>query len=102
MQSQNDLTLPDNFYPYFIEDLQEFVKSRGQVGLSDRSLSEGQNCVNYAKVLFLIGEFNKGLIELIEGDFIVEAVHFAIVLSDMNLVASRGQLLDKIRDMGVD
>lgn len=55
----------------------------------DPYLSESQNCVNYAKVLFCIGQFNEGLIELIEGDFLVEAAHFGIVLTDMNLVASK-------------
>jgi len=66
--------------------------------LNDPSLTDKINCVNYAKVLFSIGLFNDGLIELIEGDFLVEAAHLAIVLSDMNLVASRTQMVQKIRE----
>lgn len=44
-----------------------------------------------------MGQFNQSLTQMIEGDFLVEAVHLAISLRELNLIATRFDFLRILR-----
>lgn len=56
-------------------------------------MSEEVNAARYARILFLIGQFNHGLYELLNADYLVEAAHFGIVLQELGLVSTRQGLI---------
>ena len=75
--------LPNQFKPYFLEDLQEKVARLGRDGLTDSNSSIEENAAKRAKIFMLLGQYNLALDGLVEINFLVEAVHFAIALQDL-------------------
>ena len=59
--------MPVNYKAYFLEDLvQEVTSEAWREGQRDRGLDEASNHVKFAKVLFYVGEFQYGLLELLK------------------------------------
>lgn len=52
-------------------------------------LDETVNSVRYSRILFLIGQYNQALMELINQDFIVEAAMFGLLMQHIGIVPSR-------------
>jgi len=63
-----------------------------ELGLNHFKKSEfcdEENAAMYARILFMVGEFQLALNELIKADFLVESVHLAIALKELGLIATR-------------
>ena len=55
-------------------------------------LNDTVNSVRYSRILFLIGQFNQALLELINQDFLVEAALFGLIMQHLGIIPSRQEL----------
>ena len=63
----NDRSLPANYKAYFLEDLVKDVTSEDwQLRHRVASLDDATNRIKFSKVLFYVGEFMYGILELLK------------------------------------
>ena len=77
-------SFPLNYSPYFLEDLvEECVYKMGPESYYDDEMTEQENAVSYARILFLIGDYQRALKHLLSHEFQVEATSLAIALREV-------------------
>ena len=88
----------DGYQSFTLSDLRQkvFQEFGRDYFMSSPNLTEDEKITRYAKILFLVGQFNHGLIELVLADMLVETVVFGIALKERDLIITRSQLLQQL------
>lgn len=91
--------LPINYKAYFMEDLVEEVMHKlTKQNFIDNELSDLRNNVNYSRVLFLIGEYQSALKELLQSQLHVEATALAVALRELGLLPTKQLIFEVLSD----
>jgi hypothetical protein len=65
------------------------VQDLGYRYFYNKELSKEENVAKYARILFLIGQFNTALNMLLDAQFLVETCLFGIALSEIGVLMTQ-------------
>lgn len=87
-KKQNNLlarrSMPLNYAPYFLEDLvEQIVYQNGAESFGDDQKSVKDNAVYFARILFLIGDYQRALKHLLDYEFYVESTTLAVAMLEI-------------------
>ena len=88
-----------SYKAYFLEDLvQQVTSEHWRARVQEKDLDEASNRVKFAKVLFYVGEFQYGILELLRAQRHVEATVIASALKELSLLATKQSIYETVRD----
>ena len=90
--------LPHFYKPYFLEDLVQDVTHRDFLQrIWNQDLSNADNTVRFAKILFYVGEFQYAINKMLEVSHVVEATLIGVAFSELSMLTTKQSIFETVR-----